>query len=414
MTYKNNIKTNVIYCGDCLEVLKKLSDNSIDLIYLDPPFFTNKKYENFWVKDKMTILKFDDKDWYKFKSSIDADILKQYQHIEERWKGGSKGLNVFIAYMRERINQCERVLKPTGSIYLHCDWHAGHYLKQMMDEVFDNNFQNEIIWAYRTGGATKKRFSRKHDTIFFYSKSDRYTFNSIKDRIYYDKPFFNPQQDKDGKYYADVLPVDVWEIPAVINVSKERLGYPTQKPESLMERIIKTSSNPSDIVLDPFCGCGTTIAVAQKLGRRWIGIDMARTACDVMKKRIGGNVRVIGGETMKELKQMDPHEFARLIVVEKMDGIINPKKTGDKGIDGWIEFKTIPIQVKHWKHNVSTPSLRQFKTDIENDHKDKGIMVAFEFTNPCYETVAKIKKDYNIEIQLKTVKEIMGVKGFIK
>lgn len=180
-----------------------------------------------------------------------------------------------------------RVLKPTGSFYLHCDWHAGHYLKVMLDDVFGMyNFQNEIVWCYRTGGASQKRWCRKHDTIFFYTKSNDYTFNLQKERLYYDKPFFTKLKDKTGKYYADVLPVDWWQMKAVINVSKERLNYPTQKPESLLTRIISASSNFNDIVLDAFCGCGTTIAVAHKLSRRWIGIDISPDAIALTSQRL--------------------------------------------------------------------------------------------------------------------------------
>src|SRR3989338_2976605 len=145
------LEPNTIYCGDCKDLLKKLPDESVDLIYLDPPFFSQQQYENFWVQgggDAETKLGFSDKDWHKLKDSIDPNILREYQHIEQRWKGGhSKGIYVYIAYMRERLNQCERVLKKTGSIYLHCDWHAVHYLKQAMDEIFGyDNFRNDITW----------------------------------------------------------------------------------------------------------------------------------------------------------------------------------------------------------------------------------------------------------------------------
>lgn len=408
------MNTNVVHCGDCKDILKKIPDNSIDLIYLDPPFFSKKDYENFWIKgrgDHDTKMKFSDskQHWENVKETIDPNILKEYEHIEERWKGGHKGIYVFIAYMRERLEQCERVLKPTGSIYLHCDWHAGHYLKVMMDEIFGyGNFRNEIVWAYRTGGATKKHFSRKHDTILFYTKSDKWTFNCIKERVYYEKAFFSPKQDKNGNYYADVLPVDFWEIPAVINISKEHIGYPTQKPEKLLERIIKASSNPTDIILDPFCGCGTTIAVARRLGRRFIGIDNSRIACDVMRKRLSESIKIVGGETPEELAKMEPHEFARLMVVEKLDGTINPKKTGDMGIDGWIEFKTIPVQVKRWEHKVGRPEIDKFKTAIERDHKKKGIIISNNFSRDCYRETARIEREDKIKIELMKVSDILN------
>src|SRR3990167_4008836 len=260
MGYKISEIENKIICGDNLEVLQQIPDNSIDLIYIDPPFFSNRHYEEIWHDG--------------------AEV----RSFEDRWKGG---INQYLNWMESRLRQLHRILKDTGSVYLHCDWHAGHYLKVLMDSIFDNkNFMNEIVWCYRTGGASKEHFSRKHDTIFFYSRSNKKTFNPIKERIYYEKPFFSPKVDDQGRYFADVLPVDWWEIPAVINISKERVGYPTQKPEALLERIINASSNEGDIVLDAFCGCGTTIAVAHKLKRNWIGIDVSPNACRLIQQRL--------------------------------------------------------------------------------------------------------------------------------
>src|SRR3990167_2444762 len=175
------------------------------------------------------------------------------------------------------------------------------------------------------------------------------------------------------------------DIAPIQGASKEKLGYPTQKPEALLQRIIETSSNPTDIVLVPFCGCGTTLAVAKRLGRRFIGIDISRVACDVMKKRLGGGVKVIGGESEEELAKMDPHEFARLVIVEKMGGIVNPRKSGDMGIDGCVEFKTVPVQVKHWEHKVGRPEIDKFKTAVERD---------------------KIEKEHKIRIRLMTYDDV--------
>jgi len=418
------METNIIYCGDCLDIMKKFPDNSVDLIYLDPPFFSQKHYEDFWIKDKTSKVGFSDKDWEKLRHSINPTILKEYEEIEKRWKGGHKGIYVYIAYMRERLEQCWRVLKKTGTIYLHCDWHAGHYLKMMMDEIFGyDNFRNEIVWWYKRWSNVSKNYQRMHDTILFYSKSDDYAFN-----IHY-QPYSKPEtiektiravidgklqrlKDKHGNYIEREkenkgVPLhDVFEIQHIQPTSKERLGYPTQKPEALMERIIKASSNEGDIVLDPFCGCGTTLAVAKKLNRKFIGIDISRTACDVMKKRVGG--KVVGGESEDELRNMEPHEFARLLIVEKMGGTINPKKSGDMGIDGWIEFMTIPVQVKRWGHKVGRPEIDKFKTAIQRERKTKGMIVSFDFSKDCWEEVARIKKEDKMDIQLKSVKEIFN------
>lgn len=418
------METNIIYCGDSLEVMKKIPDNSVDLIYLDPPFFSQKHYEDFWIKDKASKTGFSDKDWEKLRKKINPTILKEYEAIEKRWKGGHKGIYVYIAYMRERIDQCWRILKSTGSIYLHCDWHAGHYLKQMMDERFGyDNFQNEIIWNYSGTGKPPKYFKRKHDTILFYTKGKNYVFNTLTE------PYTNPRTikrydkvDKEGKkykiwttrgvqrkVYMQEQPLgDVWNIDVVGATSKERLGYPTQKPETLMERIIKASSNKGDIILDPFCGCGTTIAVAKKLNRKWIGIDISRTACDVMKKRLGEKIKVVGGESEKELRKMEPHEFARLMIVEKLSGTINPRKTGDMGIDGWVEFMMRPVQVKRWGHKVSRQEVDKFAHAIRRDRKNKGMIIAFDFSRDCWNEIERIKHDDKVDIQLKSVKEIFN------
>ncbi|MEA2037616.1 MAG: DNA methyltransferase [Nanoarchaeota archaeon] len=455
--------------------MKHLKDNTIDLIYLDPPFFSRKDYENFWIKDKVTRFKFSDKDWEKLRKSIKPNILEQYEDIEKRWKGGHKGIYVYIAYMRERLEQCWRVLKPTGSIYLHCDWHAGHYLKVMMDEIFGySNFKNEIIWQ-RTGAHNDpNRFGSISDSIFLYTKSDKYTFNPIfvshtdehiKTRFnqidkHTGKRFFagpitapghGPPRKFKGKllsppknrhwsytqekidelekkkmiyYSTNGIPYlkqfmddylkkgrrvqSIWCDLLPSKTGKEIQGYPTQKPEKLLNRIIEASSNPSDIVLDPFCGCGTTIAVANKLNRKWMGIDISRTACDIMKKRLSGKVKVIGGESEKELRKMEPHEFARLIIAEKLSGTPNPKKSGDLGIDGWVDFMQTPVQIKRWEHKVGRQEIDKFYRAIIRDHKKKGIIVAFDFSKDCWNEIEKIKKEDKIEIELKTVKEIFN------
>jgi site-specific DNA-methyltransferase (adenine-specific) len=199
--------------------------------------------------------------------------------------GEDKAL-AYCASLAPCLSELHRVLKPTGSLYLHCDVRMSAYLRLMLDALFGRaNFRNEIAWAYRTGGAGKRRFARKHDAILFYTASDDYIFHPQRERVRYRKRFFSAQQDEHG-FYADVLLRDVWEIPAVINVSSERTGYPTQKPSTLLERIVAASSNEGDLVLDPYCGSGTTLVAAQKLGRRWIGIDASEEAVKAARKRL--------------------------------------------------------------------------------------------------------------------------------
>ena len=200
--------------------------------------------------------------------------------------------------MSVRLLEFRRVLKDTGSIYLHCDQYACHFLKLVMDSIFGNHqFQNEIIWAYRTGGVSKSRFARKHDNIFFYTKTGKYTFNESKDKSYVSassagmKAYGHKGKEymlleDEGGVYRQVVMRDVWHIDATGTVSHERLGYPTQKPLELLRRIVAASSNEGDVVLDPFCGCATTCVAAQRLGRRWIGIDIEENAVNQVIERL--------------------------------------------------------------------------------------------------------------------------------
>jgi len=275
------LKTNVLYFGDNLEILRKyIPDNSIDLIYLDPPFSSNRDYNILYKEvsgkwSEAQIKAFSDSwTWDKVAEDTLQDIrLKAPLEVGKLIEGvvegiGTTPVSAYLVMMTPRLLEMHRVLKDSGSLYLHCDPTASHYLKLILDRIFGTrNFRNEIVWSYRTGGASRRHFARKHDTIFFYTKSDNYLFNPQKERIYYEKPFFSPAKDAEGRYYADVFTRDCWEIRAVINVSKERLGYATQKPLALLERIIKASSNEGDIVLDPFCGCGTALVAAHKLNR---------------------------------------------------------------------------------------------------------------------------------------------------
>lgn len=273
---------NKIIHGDCLSVLKTLEDESVDLIYLDPPFFSNRNYEVIWGDEG------------------------EKRSFEDRWSGG---MQQYISWLHERVSEMHRVLKKTGSIYLHCDHHADAYIRvQILDPIFCENgggrFLNEIIWHYESGGRAKDFFSRKHDTIFFYTKTKKYFFdtegiseirgsskrNNLKKNIDEDgRIYFSINSNgKIYKYYEDskIPPSDVWSISHLQQKDPERIGYPTQKPEALLERIIKASSNKGDVVLDPFLGGGTTIAVAEKLGRKWIGIDQSMIAVKVSEGRI--------------------------------------------------------------------------------------------------------------------------------
>lgn len=258
--------------------MKSIAFESVDLVYLDPPFYSDRQYEA---------------------AGVDSGEVRSF---DDHWAN----IESYIAYMRQRVEVMHRLLKPTGSIYLHCDWHASHYLKLMMDAVFGvAQFQNEIIWCYEVGARSKKRWARKHDTILFYSKSTVFTFNwkavriprnvSTNMRVGIDSDGRQYQEKTDSKsrkvyrYYLDegAVTPDFWVgIQQLNRDTLERIGYPTQKPEALLERVLAASSNPDDVVLDPFCGSGTTLAVAQRLKRRWVGIDISKTAIELSRCRL--------------------------------------------------------------------------------------------------------------------------------
>jgi len=399
---------NKLYCGDNLEILTTIDADSIDLIYIDPPFFSNRNYEIIWGDE--------------------AEV----RSFEDRWEGG---INVYIDWMKERIMELYRVLKPTGSMYLHCDWHAGHYLKVMMDEIFGyNNFRNEIIWHYQRWPAKQKNFQRMHDVILFYSKNyGQNNFNIILESL--SKGTLKRWRGKKSKveYEGDVRLVtqmtdenslgrpmdDVWDIPVINSQAKERLGYPTQKPESLLEKIINSSSNEGDIILDAFCGCGTALAVSQILKRKWIGIDISPSAISLIKRRLNKigvsetDIDIIGMPTsVEDLKKFKPYEF-QYWVINEMHATPSPRKSGDMGIDGFSFIEHIPIQVKQSEH-IGRNVVDNFETALKRYYKHKikdiaGYIVAFSFGKGVYEEVARAKKDGFI-ITLIPVQDILDKK----
>ncbi len=447
-----SFEPNTIYCGDCQDVLQRFPTESVDLIYADPPFFSNRRFEVLWG------------DGYELRS------------FEDRWKGGIQN---YVAWMSPKLRECHRVLKETGSLYLHLDHHASHYIKIELDKIFgEGKFQNEIVWKRNIGshsdtkqGAT--HFGRVHDVILYYSKGDKPTWHEQHEPYSQDyidgfykytekesgrryrlgdltgpggKAKGNPHYEflgvtrywryskenmerlyKEGrivqtrpggvpayKRYLDEMqgvPLsDVWDNVKPITKTKEDLGYPTQKPEKLLERIISTSSNPTDVVLDPFCGCGTALAVAQKLGRRWVGIDVSPTACKLMAKRLRSLRAKVGDpiglpRSVPQLRELQPFEFQNW-VFEKLHGRVNPRKTGDFGIDGWVELD-VPVQVKQ-SSDVGRNVVDNFETAIQRAGKDRGVIVAFSFGSGAYEEAARAKNEMKLEIRLKTVEEILN------
>jgi len=416
--------SNTIYCGDNLEVLPKyISDESVDLIYIDPPFNSSRNYEVFWGEGQ------------------------ERRAFEDRFGDAMH----YLEWMRPRLRELYRILKPTGSFYYHCDWHASHYVKVELDRLFGfDNYRNEIIWCYRGGGVPKKDFARKHDTIHRYSKTATYTFNVDDIRIPYSEDVLDSLPSRYDKSYRSNKvyegyrpnvkgkhPEDWWPIqPLMPSDKRERLGYPTQKPLALLERIILAGSNPDDVVLDAFCGCGTTLEAASKFNRNWIGIDFSPTACRVMAQRLEDRLGLKEGQdfalrdmpkTPAQLRRMPHFEFENWAVVA-LGGIPNRVKVGDYGIDGRLYVADLPkatpsviregdqhifesldrwypIQVKQ-VDSVGRPEIDNFETAMRRDKRSRGYFVAFGFTSGAIREVKRAGDD-GLDIVPITVEEIV-------
>ena len=372
---------NTFYHGDCLFILNHdIEPESIDLIYLDPPFFTGKAQKGKWQPAAMEISFEDSKRFWAEK----ADAMREKAPVWLRHIALQRpDFASYLYYMMVRLEACHKGLKRTGSTYLHCDWRASHYLKMIMDEIFGSaNFRNEIIWHYTSGGASKNHFSRKHDILLWYSKSSMYNFNTDMMRVPYKFQNTKIYEDEDGiymiepqtgkrRYYHPKGKVvdDVWDISFVGPHSSERVGYPTQKPEALLEKIIKASSNEDDLFLDPFCGCGTSIIVASKLSRRFIGVDIDTspreqghlpTAFQVISNRSHSLFQQTKYVTrdIGEVSEMDGHAFEAWV----NEFYKASKPQPDRGVDG-ITQDGIPIQSKVYA--IKYAILSQFVNDAK-------------------------------------------------
>ena len=410
---------NKLFYGDNLNILKLIGDNYVDLIYLDPPFNSKRNY-NLLFQNEQGVpsvaqkLAFQDtwrwdinaeRTWVEILKTMKPNIVNLL--IAFRQHLGNSSVMAYLVMMAPRLQELSRVLKTTGSIFLHCDPTSSHYLKLLMDAIFQaSNFRNEIIWCYRQGGRSNKHFARKHDTIFFYTKSNKWTFNADEIRVPYHgtggfqtsgKGVTNPN----GRTYlpnpAGKIPEDWWDIPSIPPMSKERIGFPTQKPLELLERIIKTCSKENQIILDPFCGCGTTIAAAEKLKRQWSGIDITHLAITLVKTRLDqffgprlSKYEIVGVpkdlEGAKSLALLDRYQFQWWAL-----GLIGARpfeenrKGPDGGVDGYIFFNNelesknvgkIIVQVKSGK--VSPTTIREIATVRRNQKADIAVLVTLE------------------------------------
>lgn len=342
---------NKLFWGDNLQVLAHLLKEhrgEVDLIYIDPPFDSRADYvRNVQIKGE--------------KIEGEAQGL-----FEEKQYGDIWGKDEYLQFMYERLLILKELLSDKGVIYLHCDWHKNSHLRLVMDEVFgESNFQNEIIWKYFGPNSSKKNYPKKHDTILFYSKTNSYAFNfdaclvdydekavarydkTDKDGLKY-KVYFDKDKKEVRAYLKEGTPTEIFEVPFVQGIETQRTDYPTQKPEALIERIIKASSNEGDVVLDCFCGSGTTMAVAQKLGRRWIGCDINLGAIQTSTKRLNQIIdKQKGVRGFKVLNVNDYTAFkneleAKEIVME-MYGVEAIKRSYFDGVLDTSYVKVMPM-----------------------------------------------------------------------
>lgn len=462
---------NILYYGDNLDVLRRhIKDESVDLIYLDPPFKSNQDYNVLFAEKNGSqaagqIRAFEDT-W-----QWDQAAVETYHKVVEAGGRVSRALQAFyqllggsdvmayLSMMAPRLVELHRVLKSTGSLYLHCDPAANHYLKLLLDAIFTaTNFQNEIIWKRTSGHSDAQRCGNVHDTLLFYTKSQTYIWNESLQP--YDPQYveqYYRHQDPDGrrwmsgdlgasglsgggynyewkgirrvwrcpketmerlekerriyytrkgfpriKRYLDEtrgLPLqDVWtDLQALRSWHAERLGYPTQKPEALLERIILASSNEEDVVLDPFCGCGTAVAVAHRLNRVWVGIDITHLAITLIKNRLRdafgekvASVYEVKGEPVslpdaQTLAKDDPHQFQWWALGRAGARPIERKKGPDEGIDGRLYFhedprtqKTGHIIFSVKSGHIGVGDIRDLRGVIEREKAELGVLISLK------------------------------------
>ncbi len=416
------IMDNTLYYGDNLDILQRyITDESVDLIYLDPPFNSSASYnvlfdEQNGSRSAAQLKAFEDT-WRWDQAAAEAyqrtvetgGRVSQAMQAFRQFLGDSDML-AYLSMMAPRLTELRRVLKPSGSLYLHCDPTASHYLKMLVDAVFGGRFfRNEIVWCYRKWSVAAGQFTRNHDIILFYTKSNERTFNNLFVPLSAGtiKRWKGKKQQaafaEDGRRLAtsegensqgSPMP-DWWDISIINPNAVERLGYPTQKPEALLERIIKASSNPGDIVLDPFCGCGTAIAAAQKLGRRWIGIDITQAGIVVIKKRLldtfgeGIAFDVVGEPVSvpdaERLAESNPYQFQWWALGLVGARPAEQKKGADKGIDGRLYFhddpgggktKQVILSVKAGHTNVA--HLRDLRGVLERENAEIGVLITMQ------------------------------------
>ncbi len=412
-----DLEPNRLIWGDNLHVMRQLPSESVDLIYIDPPFFSNRNYNVIWG---------------------DQNEERSFSDI---WEGGLDG---YLVWLNARLYEMKRLLKPNGSIFVHCDWHASHYIKVEMDKIFGyENFKNEVIWHYGLGGFNVKRwFPRKHDVLFYYAKSWPSHHNKIRAGVSKWMDAKYSQTDDKGKYFIQNgtkyylkggKPVDtIWDHDELIDhtmsqTSSQRVGYPTQKPEEVMERVVEASSNPGEVVLDAFCGGGGTGVVAQRLDRRWIMIDQSRVAVAVTAERLKNDAttRELGDNPPPDftvehwgiyeadkLSQMPAQDF-RQFVLHCYDARVRSEDPGIHGYKG--SGARIPVWVGSPKRRerASAQDVNAFAeaiTRLDRYQGDEGLrdgtMLAWGFRQDAREAAELLRNRDGLEIGLVRLNQV--------
>lgn len=422
-------RMNRLYFGDNLTMLREhVEPESVDLIYLDPPFNSDANYNVIFrngiepIAEAQAEAFRDTWHWDLPASEAYDDVVRHGRDPAEVLRSlrgwlGTNGLMAYLSMMTARLIEMRTALKPTGSLFLHCDPTASHYLKIILDAVFGHRaFQNEIIWSYRRWPTTANRFQRMHDSILFYSREP----GENQFHVLYQEPTESSKKRWKGKKQqatfwddgsrrpgleleedsAGVPLNDVWNIPIIAPVAKERIGYPTQKPLTLLERIIEATTKPGDVVLDPFCGCGTTVEAAQKMGRAWLGIDVTHYAISLIEERLNranapkGSYEVFGRPTdlrgAHDLFRRDKHQFqwwaSWLLGAQSYK---TEKRGADGGVDGKFYFANGPygtgkiVSSVKGGESIGVSHVRELEGVLRDQKAEMGILITLhEPTQP--------------------------------
>ncbi len=383
--------------GDCKIELKKIQPDSVDMIYLDPPFFTQKK-----------------------QSQKTRDNSKEYS-FNDSWEN----IIAYADYIEKRLVECRRVLKNTGSIFLHCDRSASHHLRIVLDNIFgEKNFQSEIIWMYRRWSNAKKGLLNSHQVIYFYSKTNDFKFNHFFENYSpstnIDQIFQKRVKDENGKtkYKLNTdgsneliqnkkgVPLsDVWDIPYLNPKANERVGYPTQKPILLLEKIIQLVTDEGDVVLDPFCGSGTTIVASKLLNRKYIGIDISEDAVQLARKRIDNPIRT-DSNLLKNGKESYLNQNPEILKILKEIDAVPVQR--NKGIDGFLKVdnyaKPIPIKIQRFDETLEKARHLLVQASSKNGFKTKILIKTNDLHEATLFDIAEFSTDLRDVLVIENIK----------